>query len=204
MGGSSLISTTSTPAQAATITSPNPQHSLTYFNKWRTIRLNKRTKFTEVLDNLAPQSMWDKYQKGKLQGRTMTLPKGSIIKVKNGRYNWQFKSASLPTSKKHYHWNTTAIFDYIKPSAPVIAPSSFNHKRKIKLTKNVEMIKQRQGTPNAFTRIIGYKTLKKGSIITAQNGINYPYRVWGKQLPVTNKNDFWIALEPGKWYKIID
>lgn len=189
--------------KADVIYSTKDKHPIKYFNKWQTIVFNKRTPFTEVLNNTAPQSMWDKYQKFQLQGRSLTLPKGSRIKIKNGKFDWIIKSDLLPSPKHYYHWTSDSISDYVKYASPVVAPAAFNHKRKVKLLKNVEMVKQRQGTPLAFTRMLGFKTLKKGSIITAESGGRYAYMVWSKQLPVTNKMDFWITSEKGKWYKII-
>jgi len=195
---------TSQHVQAKVTRSTKHKYPIKYFNKWRTIVFNKRTTFTEILNNTAPQSMWDKYQKFQLQGRSITLPKGSRIKIKNGKFNWIIKSDLLPSPKHYYHWTSDSISDYVKYASPVVAPAAFNHKRKVKLLKNVEMVKQRQGTPLAFTRMLGFKTLKKGSIITAESGGRYAYIVWSKQLPVTNKMDFWITSEKGKWYKIID
>ena len=130
--------------------------------------------------------------------------KNEKIKIKNGKFDWIIKSDLLPSPKHYYHWTSDSISDYVKYASPVVAPAAFNHKRKVKLLKNVEMVKQRQGTPRAFTRMLGFKTLKKGSIITAESGGRYAYMVWSKQLPVTNKMDFWITSEKGKWYKIID
>ena len=192
------------PVQAKIIRSTKSKHSIKYFNKWRTIALSKNTRFTEILDNLAPQSMWNRYQKFQLQGRSKVLPKGTVIKIKNGKYDWIIKSNKLPVPKRYYHWTTEAISNYIKYEKPIVAPSIFNKQRKVKLIKNVEMIKQCTGHPFAFTRIIGFKTLKKGSVVTVESGSRYPYIVYGKQLPTSNKDDFWITSKKGVWYKILN